>query len=277
MTFLNICPRDKVFLTNNKGAIPLRVLTSPGVDTTPDSNIIVSDLSKGYKHFYNNKSNGYTFSITVLIKKEDTFNGKPLTKVLDEYYRNSTPLLVHTDAIDVNSTSTYIITKNPSRKQTDKYTTLWELELTVYNSVSVFKFKNDNAGVRAALKKNSGLRKCNYKTLVYSKKKKTVKCVKYMQQILYKNKLLKKKYVNGWFGNHTKKAVKQFQKNYNKKHKKTNIINTSNRGIIVREGKLIKGKQLKITPKNTSNPKISKRLPVTGKVDKATWKALCNS
>lgn len=280
MTFFNICPRDEGFLTDNSNAIALRVLTSDGVDVSPDDTVTVTDLSKGYKNFFNNGSNGYSFTINVLIKKEDKFNGKSLTEVLNGYYRNSTPLMIHTDAIDIDSTGTYLITKNPTRKQTDKYTTHWELEFTVYNPAIVHRYKNDNAGVLKALKKakknnkkastkNAKLRKCNYKTLVYSKKKKVVKCVKYMQEVLYKKKYLKKKQVDGWFGKETKEAVKKFQKAYNKKQKKT--VKSAANKVAQAVAKTVSKET------GTKTKAMNKLLPTDGKVDKATWKALCNA
>ena len=284
MTFFNICPRNEEFLTSNSSAIPLRVIKGDGIDTSPDNNITVSELSKGYKNFYNNGSTGGSFKIHVLIKKEDAFNGKLVTKILDEYYRNSIPLMIYTDAIDIDSTNTYLITKNPSRKQTNKYDTVWELEFTVYTPLTVWKFKNDNAGVLAALKKtksnkstkksatkNAKLSKCNYKSLVYSKKKKVVACVKYMQEILYKKKYLKKKsQIDGWFGKETTAAVKKFQKDYNKKHVKSKTTSGVVRdGAIVTSNKATKGSTVvKITG-------LNKILPENGKVDKTTFNALC--
>ena len=99
------------------------------------------------------------------------------------------------------------------------------------------------------------LKKCKRSTLVYSKKQKTVTCVKYMQKILYKKGFLTKKQVDGWFGPKTKAAVKNFQKKFNKTHVKT---------ITVKSGDKI-----------TSNSKnLSYKLPPNGKVDATTFKAL---
>lgn len=234
--------------------LKLRVDRSDGVKVVPDMNINITKLnntSKSYNHFFNNRYTGITFSITVFIKKTDSWNGKKITKVLNDWYINMVPLHVITEAIDVPN-GEYIITKNNERKQNYKGSTVWNLELTSYTPLRVFEYKNSNKAVLKAIKKNkkkakkatvnSKLKKCNYKNIKYSKTKKTVKCVKYMQTILYKKHYLKKKQVDGWFGKETVKALKKFQKNY--KNKDTNL---------------------------------SHHLLVSGKLDKKTWEALCKS
>ena len=122
---------------------------------------------------------------------------------------------------------------------------------------------------KKASTKNAKLRKCNYKTLVYSKKKKVVKCVKYMQEVLYKKKYLKKKQVDGWFGKETKEAVKKFQKAYNKKQKKT--VKSAANKVAQAVAKTVSKET------GTKTKAMNKLLPTDGKVDKATWKALCNA
>ena len=253
----------------------LRVDQSKGIDTIPDMAINITDLNKSgntlYKQFFNNGYGGITFKATIIIKKEDKWNNKPVKDVLHNWFINMSPIAVVTDALDVPD-GQYIISKNPARKQTFIDSTVWELEFTTYTPLRLYKYKNDNSAVLKALQKakqaqksknkkatvNVNLSKCDYKVLVYSKKKKTVKCVKYMQEVLYKNSLLSKKQIDGWYGKETKKAVKKFQQKYNKTHKIT---------INVKSGqKLPTGKKL-----------LSKRLDVTGKVDKATWKALCRA
>ena len=275
MTFLNIMDFKSKKGMNVSDYLHLRVDQSKGIDTIPDMAINITDLNKSgntlYKQFFNNGYGGITFKATIIIKKEDKWNNKLVKDVLHNWFINMSPIAVVTDALDVPD-GQYIISKNPTRKQTFIDSTVWELEFTTYTPLRLYKYKNDNSAVLKALKKakqaqkskskkrtvNVNLSKCDYKVLVYSKKKKSVKCVKYMQQILYKRGFLKKKQVDGWFGKKTKAAVKKFQKDYNKKHKIT---------INVKSGqKLPTGKKL-----------LSKRLNVTGKVDKATWKALCTA
>ena len=275
MTFLNIMDFKSKIGVDVNDYLHLRVDQSKGIDTIPDMDINITDLNKSgntlYKQFFNNGYGGITFKATIIIKKTDKWNKKAVKDVLHKWFINMSPIAVVTDAIDVPN-GQYIISKNPTRKQTFIDSTVWELEFTTYTPLKLYKYKNDNSAVLKALQKtkkgqksqkkkatvNVNLSKCNYKVLVYSKNKKNVKCVKYMQKILYKNKLLKKKQIDGWYGKKTKKAVKRFQKKYNRTHKKT---------INVKSGqKLPTGKKY-----------LSKRLDVTGKVDKATWKALCNA
>ena len=275
MTFLNIMDFKSNVGVDVNDYLHLRVDQSKGIDTIPNMNINITDLNKSgdilYKQFFNNGYGGITFKATIIIKKTDKWNEKAVKDVLHDWFIHMSPIAVVTDAIDVPD-GQYIISKNPNRKQTFIDSTVWELEFTTYTPLKLYKYKNDNSAVLKALQKaktaqksknkkatvNVNLSKCNYKVLVYSKKKKTVKCVKYMQQILYKNSLLSKKQVDGWYGKETKKAVKKFQQKYNKTHKKT--INVKN------------GQSLP-----TGKKYLSKRLDVTGKVDKATWKALCQA
>ena len=245
-----------------KDYLHLRVDQTKGIDTIPDMAISITDMNtsgtKLYKQFFNNGYGGITFKATIIIKKTDKWNKKPVKDILHNWFINMTVLAIVTDAIDVPN-GQYIISKNPARKQTFLDSTVWELEFTTYVALKLYKYKNNNRAVLKAVNKikNAQLKKCNYKTLVYSKKKKSVKCVKYMQKVLKKQKCYKGK-IDGWYGKETKKAVKKFQRKYNKTHKIT--INVKNKQL------LPVGKKL-----------LSKRLSVTGKVDKATWKALCKA
>ena len=238
MPFFNIVPRDEGFFADMSNAVPLRVIMDNGVNMTPGVNINVTELSHGYDHFYNTSSDVDVFKIKIAIKQDDMVKNETLTEWLDRIIRNMTPLYISTDAIDIkDDNKTFIITKNQSRTQTTHKQTIWELEFRTYNPVNVFQYDNNNAGVLEALKKakqhqkkvnearkasaiNAKFKKCNYKNLVYSKKKKTSKCVKYLQQILYRKKCLKnKKHINGWYDKNTVKAVKNFQKNIMKSKK----------------------------------------------------------
>lgn len=303
MSFFNIVPRDEGFLSDMSNSVPLRVVRKDGVDVSPDININVDDLSKGYNNYYNTSSTNDNFNITILIKKTDKVKDTPLNEWLDKYIRAMTPFYINTDAIDINDDgNAFIIIKNPSRKQTNDKFTLWDLEFKKYTPVNVYKYANDNTGVQQAIKnagkkkastktvKNAKLRKCSYKVLKYSKKKKVVACVKYMQKVLVRNKCgLTKKQIDGWYGKETVKAVKKFQKKWNKKHTK---VTKGYTGIKVTQGTLVKNtnnslidltglNNLNINTKQSSNKstviKSSSILPVNGKVDKDTWKALCQS
>lgn len=327
MSFFSIVPREKGFLENFSNAIPLRVVQEESIETKPLLNINITDLSKGYRNYYNSGSLGISFQISIMIHRDEKIQGELLTKLLDGYMRNMTPLLIHTDAIDIpdSNKDAYIITKNDKRKQEFTQYTVWELEFTTYNPINVFKYANNNKWITEALKKakkqktktkrtkNAKLAKCDYKKLKYSKEKKVSDCVKYMQKVLVKNKCLDKKYVDGWFGKTTAKAVKKFQKQYNKKLlkvsvkttlakggvsvpkenfvKKTNVKKTirTPSGIKVKS-KLInvpkKVKKVKVKKLSTATTaggsttvdvkgNINKILRTDGKVDKLTWKALC--
>ena len=262
--------------------LPLRVKRDVGV--TPGMNITVTKLNKkgnaAINHFFSNGYSGIIFKIQILIKESDLWNNKKVLDVLDEWYKNMTPLSVVTDATDIPD-GQYIISKNDSRNQTYKGNTVWELEFTTYTPLVLPKFKNDNTNVLKALKKNkaknksskakknSSLAKCNYTTLKYSKTKKVVKCVKLLQKVLKKKKYYTGK-VDGWFGKDTTGAVRKFQKAYNKKNVKSKTIyGAVKNGAIVTSNSKTGGSTI------ASITGINKVLPENGKVDKATFKALC--
>lgn len=276
MSFLSVMPSGDA----SNGYLDLKI-GKDSLEVVPDLNVNITDLNRNdkntlYKHFFNNGFGGITFKAEITIKSDELWNNKKVTDVLNDWFTNSTILNVATNAIDIPN-GTYIITKNDSRKQNFLTSTVWNLEFTTYTALNVHKFANDNTNVLNALKKakklttvkskkktkskstiNQKLKKCNRKTLVYSKKKKAVTCVKYMQQVLYKNKFLTKKQIDGWYGPVTVKAVKKFQQKYNKTHVKT--INITANTVV------------------TNNKKnLSYRIPVTGKVDADTFKELCKS
>lgn len=230
--------------------LPLKVVQSSGVEVTPRVNINVTDLNKKgsvlYKHFYNNTGhNDITFKVDVIIKRNERwkcalytmYKGKSIndikswavTTVLKEWIRNSVPLYIVSSAIDIPD-GNYVITGNPTRKQTYDGTTTWTLEFTTFDPLNLAVYKNNNVAIKKALakqknaksnsSKNAKFKKCKLSALKYSKKKKTVTCVKYMQAILYKKGCLKtKSQIDGWYGKVTAGAVTQFQKKYKKKYK----------------------------------------------------------
>ena len=278
----------------------LRVIQDSGVSVVPDMDIAVTRLSNGYNHFFSAGDNGLSFKLDVIILKTDKFNDVLVTEYINNLFVNMVPVRVVTDAMDVPN-GDYIITKNDERKQTRTNSTIWSLEFTKYVPLNLYKSQNNNKAVLNAIKKSKKkaskkkkkaskkktttktastvykkLSKCNYKTLVYSKKKKTIACVKTLQQILYKQGCLPKKQIDGWYGPNTVAAVKKYQKKYNKKHKVTNIAQTNTGSVImgVEAGTLISPKVAKTKVKNTT-AKLTKQLTVNGKVDKPTYNALC--
>ena len=283
--YISILNQSEV--TTDNQYLRLRVLRDTGVNVHPDVEIKVNMLNTDengdkFKQFFNTGDGGVVFNIDVLIKTTDTINNISVLEYINNLYVNMLPVSVVTDAIDIPD-GTYLITSNKDRNQTREGSTVWSLEFTKYNPLKVIRYKNSNQNVLNAIKEakeqlyNRRLSKCNYKTIVYSKKKKIVNCVLYMEKILYKKGFIAKKHVNGWFDKNTKKAVKKYQKAYNKKHKVTNTIQTNTSILMnVSQGTLISGELNKtINTSATTTPKISKKLKVTGKVDKATWKALC--
>lgn len=176
-----------------------------------------------------------------------------LVDILDEYIRNTEPFYITTRATGINNNDLWLITENKERKQEydDNYV-VWDLTFTKLLQYTQAIFKNTNAGVTTALnnyeKKKAKAKKkaeadkkkkqeqakkkaesklignynlatkCNYKNLKYSKKKKVVKCVKYLQEALHKMKYYNSA-IDGWYGSATKEAVKKFQKAHKTTHK----------------------------------------------------------
>lgn len=231
---------------NDKKRYTLKVVKGD-ITVTPLFNLTMTDLNKDkngylYKHFFNNGSSGITFKITVIFKHTDI----EIMDKINDWLLNSTPLYISTEAIDIPTEKLkdyYIITKNNSRKQSNKYYTEWELEFTTYKGLTVHKFKNDNTAVKNALKKSkksggktsnkksaksntaliNNLSNCDQKkSFVYSKTKKDVKCVRYLQKFLQSNSLYLNGKIDGWFGPLTKDALKKYQKK--KKLKQTGTM-----------------------------------------------------
>ena len=155
------------------------------------------------------------------------------TTVLNDWYTLSMPVTITTDAIDVPN-GDYLITKNPSRKQTSESYTQWELEFTTYKPLTIWKFENNNKEVLNALKqakkdntkKSNNTKKstasmsglttavsgCTLNSFKYSSTKKSVKCVKTLQQLLKKFNIYINDPLDGWYGPATMNAVKKYQK-----------------------------------------------------------------
>lgn len=300
-TFLNIMPNGD----NSNGSLALRIVQDKGFEVTPDVKLDVTDLnldSKGerFKHFLSHGDGGIVFKIQVLIKKNDMFANREVSKVLRDWIAQSKVLNVVTNAIDIKD-DTYLITNNSKRVQNFNDYSLWDLEFMTFKRLNVVKYKNNNASVLDAINKakkansksknatQSKLSKCKRSTLVYSKQKKVVTCVKYLQKVLKSKKFYSGK-IDGWYGKETLKAVKKFQKKYNKTHVKTTTINKM-KGLFVPASnipknvtdpnQLLAGKTLGKVSSNKSATIVTvkgmnKMLPTNGKIDKDTFKALCN-
>ena len=162
---------------------------------------------------------------------------------MDYYIRNAEKFYITTEAIGINSNDLWLCTENKNRKQVKPGFVEWSLTFTKWVPVSYATFKNTNNNITQALKnyekqkakknaKNtakktttaksktvstSKLSKCKYTTLKYSKTKKKVTCVIYLQEVL-KKKGYYTGALDGWYYTLTKNAVKKFQKNNKKKY-----------------------------------------------------------
>lgn len=183
-----------------------------------------------------------SFEGALIVRKQHIDNAN-LIEGLDSWIRNMVVItVIADDAVDIPN-GEYIITKNESRSQNRKSGySIWELEFTRYTGVLTLGFKVNNKYVTKAINKynankaatakknktkakkastsSNKLSKCNVSQLKYSKTKKVVACVKTLQQYLNK-KLGCNLKVDGWYGDSTMKAVKQFQNKYKKKYNLT--------------------------------------------------------
>ena len=173
---------------------------------------------------------------------QNNFKNFSKASLLNYFMRNLTPLYVKSDIVGIADGVLYVITENSSRKQTHRggYS-VWDLTFTKYNELKKLVFKKTSSGAQKAIKQAQAkkkkatstktaavasktntmisLRKCNRNVLVYSKTKKVVACVKTLQTLLNQEGLLKdKSQIDGWYGNVTKQAVKDYQTKYAKKY-----------------------------------------------------------
>jgi peptidoglycan hydrolase-like protein with peptidoglycan-binding domain len=121
--------------------------------------------------------------------------------------------------------------------------------------------------VSAATKLRKELKKCNRKVLVYSKKKKTVKCVKTLQKYLNERVGTKLK-ADGWFGKETTKAVKKYQEKFSKSYglKATGKVNLATYNVMIGKGKKkVDTKAVKKELLNSFNPNKKKTSKKTSK------------
>ena len=218
--------------------------------------------------------------------------------VLDYYIRNAIPFYVYTRAVGIDDDCLWLVTEHKNRKQShDGEYVEWDLTFTKYTPLGNTIFNTSSSRVEAAVDKynkaknkktnKQQLAKCDYKTLVYSKTKKEVRCIKVMQAILYnegffkckktvkdkktgkkttttdKKNCVKKDIVNGWYNDATREAVKAYQK---KHHKDYGLPITGNVGINTWKCLCGKGKEVKAA-KDKNKKKDNHTIGKTGKVN----------
>ena len=173
-------------------------------------------------------SNGYAKDLDLIIDEVT------VGKLLNYWMRTGTPLMLQSRAVNIVTGNTlWLITKNSKRKQEYENLSIWDLTFTKYDPFKYSIFTTHTQAVQNALGKaktttstgkkttvkkkttaRDQLKKCKLSQLKYSKTKKVVPCVKYMQVVLYGFGFLKKNQVDGWYGNVTLNAVKKFQKKF---------------------------------------------------------------
>ena len=272
----------------NSNCIYLHVVQDDGITVEPLFEFKDTELNAKngflYTNYHNNGSAGLLVKCSVVIRDDETFwssvwsnyflkndvrddNTYTVKSLLTNMIRTRTPFKVTTDFSDIKN-GMYIFTKNSSRKQTHKGVSIWDLEFKTYKPITTAVYKNNNKLVKKAIKSakakkvksktkksktSSALlkkfRKCKVSSLKYSKTKKVVECVKYLQRILKKKKHYTGK-IDGWYGPDTKKAVQKFQKKTNK------TPATSSKKLVIGKGTLIT------------------KLHENGKIDKATFNVL---
>lgn len=323
-SFFNILPRNPIYPTLTLDSIPLRVVFKDGVKVSPDIKFNKIDLAGGQSLFKNNSGVNDSFTITVLLHKDDTiFNTtaspeappydpdtptivsvtyssaknpvRPeeadeylpsvnLITALDYWIRNAEPFYIRTDAVGISPDELWLVTEQKNRKQerNDGYV-WWDLTFTLYREVTLGRFNKNTDVISKALEKlksssnkntdsktqwRDKLKKCDYKTLVYSEKKKTVTCVKYMQELLYLEGCFPKNTkkataVDSWYGKTTREAVKA----YKKKYKKDYGLDTWGNQVGYKCWQVMCGTAKKVTVKSagTSNEQVVKNATTTDK------------
>ena len=115
---------------------PLRVVMNSGVSTETGVKVNETQMLKGGNGwsaptFRVNKGNyGVTFTVDIIIKETDIYNGYSLKTIIDNWEIHSEPVTVITDAMDVPN-SKYIVTLG-KKKQTTHYNSLWEVNFHEY-------------------------------------------------------------------------------------------------------------------------------------------------
>ena len=204
-----------------------------------EQEMYANDKSHHTTSFFNNGDDGLSFKVTVLFKKDETNE----LKLLDSWYRQMHPFKIAFD-VDLSLKLPLVkkewIVKDINITQEDRNYTAWEVSFRTYNPPKSIKEINNKLPNRST-KSYKWEHQCKktYKKLTYKKmkKKKGNDCAKLLNQILielgYMKKSKKKvktgkkdkkgnaikkkvKYVPNKCTRDTKKAVKQFKKDWNK-------------------------------------------------------------
>ena len=125
--------KNMAFLEAN--GVPLRVIMNSGVSTETGVKVNETQMFKGggwsAPTYRVNKGNyGVTFSVDIIVKETDIYNGLTLKTILDNWEIHSDVINVITDAIDIPN-SKYILTIG-KKKQTTHYNSIWELTFHEY-------------------------------------------------------------------------------------------------------------------------------------------------
>jgi len=240
--FFMISNKELTYADGSLYIIRLIVVQDTGIEVKPLYNIKYEKMNNtssddAPSHFHNGGYQGVKFTIDVMLRENHTLNravyynnktkktAPKLRYILHRWIKFMMPVDVVSEAVEIPN-GTYIMT-NSTRKQSYKDYGVWSLEFVTYNKAKIWKFINGNRLITTTSKTtaktttskssyNTTLSKCALNTLVYSKTKKVVKCVSYMQTVLYKKGFLTKAQVDGWFGPVTANAVKKFQTKYAK-------------------------------------------------------------
>lgn len=252
--------------------IPLHIIQSSGIDTTPDISITTTNLERNpetnqrLRNFHNNGYGGNDFKISVAFRENETVTNTldevtsgvnysviSVLELLDLWITNMEVLYVVTDAIGIEN-GEYIVTGNSNRKQNYDGAVVWDLEFKEYNANNVQQYYFDiNPSIAQALqvaeqKKKAGKAKQQTKWQSKLKKCKNLKGFKLKESNdcnYYLNRLfMDKKYYS------TKTLLK-----YLKTTKDQKVYSKATARVV----KKIQKKKMKM-----SKP--------TGKMDKKTWK-----
>lgn len=117
--------------------IPLRVIQDSKINTTLGINISETELKHDKKEetpifFFNTGYTGVTFEIECLIKSSDTYQGKYVQDIIQEYARSMTTVTVVTEAIDIPNDKYVIISIDSEQEY--KGESVWKLKFRQYYS-----------------------------------------------------------------------------------------------------------------------------------------------
>jgi len=270
MVFMNVIAKNS--MNTGLEPIPLHILQSSGIDTTPDISITTTNLERNpetnerIRNFHNNGYGGNDFKISVAFRENETVTNTleevtsgvnysviSVLELLDLWITNMEILYVVTDAIGIEN-GEYIITGNSNRKQNYDGTVVWDLEFKEYNANNVQQYYFDiNPTIAQALQ-------------VAEQKKKASKA---KQQTKWQNKLKKCKNLKGFKlkesndCNYYLNWLFMDKNYYNGTTKAKHFPNKT-------EQKIFKKATAKVI-KKIQKKKMKMKKP-NGKMDKKTWK-----